>query len=692
MSDLTNPPAAPQMASIPTATAHRADIDGLRAIAVLAILFFHAEFRWMPGGFRGVDMFFVVSGYLITGILLREHAAGSFSLLGFYERRVRRIIPALFAMLLAVTVAAYVVLMPIDLRVFGQNLVAIVLFASNVLFWRRGGGTDFYFEPSAHLNPVLHTWSLGVEEQFYLLFPLILWLVWRVGRRHVLATVWVIALASFLYSSLIDGEWGLGLPPLREANFYLLPSRAWQLMVGSVVAALVHRRPVNREGWWPVAAVSIGFALVAYSLLTYNTTDYRFPSVFALPATVGTAWLLMYGPLGWVGRLLGWRPLVVVGLISYSAYLWHQPIFAFGHYLALDAALSGPTAVALCVVSLGGAWLSWRFIESPFRDRRWLSRRTLFGSAAFAAVVLVGVGLSLGLSRRVPTVGRLVGSTGLLETLTTSALPGTAMRDCAPGAPESPGCLLAPSLDTPARFLVIGDSHAGALLPAFRRVSELTGQQGRLITLRLCPPLLDVYAAEEHGCLALQRSALDYATRAHVTDVFLVARWAGYTDGDYRGSFDGFLSQPSWTLPRSRLGARAALVDGLRRSVDAYTAIGATVHIVAQVPLQQHRPIGIYLQSLLRADPDFVRRMSVGQEQHRRLQGYVSSVFAEYRERPQVTILDLQDALCADGVCLVGTPEQSYYWDDNHLSTAGSLHIAGALARASGLPLPAGAR
>ena len=668
------------------ASQHRPDIDGLRAIAVLAILFFHAEFRWALGGFRGVDMFFVISGFLITGILLREQSAGRFSLASFYERRARRILPALFVTLAWVTCVAYWLLMPVDLRVFGQTLTAIVVFASNVLFWKRAGGTDFYFEPSAHLNPLLHTWSLGVEEQFYLVFPLLLWLVWRFWPSRVLAVMVSLALTSFIFSSLIDGEWGLGMPAYREANFYLLPSRVWQLGLGAIVACLAHRDDLRGlDGPRRTLMAWTGLALVAYSLLAYDVSDYRFPSIWALPATIGTALVLAFGQGTSAGRVLSLRPLVAIGLISYSVYLWHQPLFAFAHYVSLSAGLSGAVTWSLCGASLVIAWASWRLVETPFRSRARVSRAALVGPSVVGAVLLVSAGLAMAFMKAPPLLGRLVASQGLLDTLTTSALPGTAMRDCAVGTLADVGCALDPSSSARPRVLVFGDSHAGALLPAFRRLSQDASVQGRLVALRLCPPLLDVLAVEETACLALQTRVLEFARRERVSDVFLVARWAGYTDGDYDGHLDGYLSQKSATLPRSRAGARSAIVDGLKRTVDAYRAIGATVYLVPQVPLQVYRPLGIYLQALVRPNGGaFIRRVSVTQAQDQQLQSFMTSVFATYVGQPGVRVVDLRGPLCADGICPVGDLEHSFYWDESHLNNVGAARVTDTLIRESG--------
>ena len=629
-------------------------------------------------------MFFVISGFLITGILLREMASGTFTLARFYERRARRILPALFAMLAVVGAAAYWLMLPADLRLFAQNVTAIVLFSSNILFWKRAGGFDFYFEPSAQLNPLLHTWSLGVEEQFYFIFPALVLLTWRFFRRWLFPVIVLTVLASFLLSSMIDGHWGLGFREQKEANFYLLPTRAWQLMLGAMVAFYSFRSKNGdrQRGVVPNVVAGAGLAMIVYSMLVYTTRDVYFPSVWALPATIGTALILAFGDGTLAGRLLALRPLAVIGLISYSAYLWHQPMFAFSHYLSLDEGLATSTELALCAASLVIAWTSWRFIESPFRDRRRVSPPVILGVSFAGTASFLALALSLALMKQPPARGHLLSSPELLATLTTTALPAS-MRECAfDPAGSQVGCELNAAVAGPAKFVVIGDSHAGALRPAFRQLSQQTNQPGRLVVMRGCPPLIGVYAELEEACLAMQPAVLDYVRREHIQRVFLVARWAGYTDGDYAGKLDVFLSEASWKQPRSQQSSRAAIVDGLKRTIDAYTQSGISIDIVAQVPQQVHRPLGIYLQALLRRDAQgFLHEASVTQARHAGLQAFMSETFSAYRASDRVKLIDLAGALCAGGVCAVGTSNQSYYWDMNHLSEAGALHVSDELRR-----------
>lgn len=338
----------------PAAAAYRREIDGLRAIAVMAVIVAHSGLGWLPGGFAGVDVFFVISGYLITGILLRELASDSFSFRRFYARRARRILPALFVMLAVCWVAAAFLMTPSQFKDHALAQASTVIFLSNAYFWSLFG----YFSPNAAEQPLLHTWSLAVEEQFYLLFPLLLLLLWRLGRmRAVAAGVVLMALLSLAVS-----EWGWRHKP--EANYFFSLSRFWELLAGSLCAAIERRRPPT----WPVLAW-VGLALLLGSLVLLNES-LPFPSVYALAPVAGTALLLLHARAGTgVAQLLSWPGLTGVGLISYSAYLWHQPVFALAH---LRGWLHGGSAglwvsLALIALVLLLGWLSWRLVELPWR-------------------------------------------------------------------------------------------------------------------------------------------------------------------------------------------------------------------------------------------------------------------------------------------------------------------------------------
>lgn len=336
---------------------YRREIDGLRALAVAPVIFFHAGLPFFSGGFVGVDIFFVISGYLITSILLAEKDAGTFSLRGFYERRARRILPALFVVMVVCAPAAYQLLLPSDLEAFARSVLATSLFSSNFLFWSESG----YFDSSAELKPLLHTWSLAVEEQYYLLFPLLMMVGWRLRRRTLVLSLVVIAALS-----LGMAHWGATRNP--SATFFLLPTRAWELLFGSLLAIYMAggdkiRTRAGRELGGLMGLGMIGYAVFSFDKLT------PFPSLYALVPVTGAALIILCAtPQTSVGRLLALPPLVGMGLISYSAYLWHQPIFAFARYRSPDELdISEITILILATIAL--AYLTWKFVELAFRRR-----------------------------------------------------------------------------------------------------------------------------------------------------------------------------------------------------------------------------------------------------------------------------------------------------------------------------------
>lgn len=339
--------------------AYRPEIDGLRAIAVMSVLFFHAGFEFLPAGYIGVDIFFVISGFLITSIILREKEKEKFSLVRFYERRARRILPALFFMLVATLPLAWWLLLPAELEKYAQSLISVVLFVSNFYFWLE---TD-YFGQTADQIPLLHTWSLGVEEQYYIFFPLIIMILWRFGYKRVL-----MAVAAIAFISLALSQWGSSQKP--DANFYLVPMRAWELLIGSLIAFSRDKPAILFSKRKQNILSLLGLVLVFISLRFYDK-ETPFPSVYALVPTIGAGLILAFSREGTVSsKILSAKPLVWIGLISYSTYLWHQPLFVFARAYSVDGIYElGYSVLILCSLVCG--WFSWRFIESPFRYKRY---------------------------------------------------------------------------------------------------------------------------------------------------------------------------------------------------------------------------------------------------------------------------------------------------------------------------------
>lgn len=368
---------------------YRREIDGLRSFAVLPVIFFHAGFSIFSGGYVGVDVFFVISGYLITTIIVSEKESDSFSIVKFYERRARRILPALFFVVLVSLPFAWAWMLPEELTDYSRSLVAVAAFSSNILFWLESG----YFESAAELKPFLHTWSLAVEEQYYLFFPLLIVLLWRFGNRVICWTLLALGAASLLTAQLLSGVY-------PSANFYLLPSRLWELLIGSLIAIFLFRdirvwpAPGDRRYQSIAEAASLlGLLLILYAVFFF-TAETPFPSLYTLVPTIGTGLIIVFASdKTLVGKMLSFKPLVGIGLVSYSAYLWHQPLFAFARLRSIgepDHLLMG----FLGLLSLILAFFSWKYVEQPFRDKRTFSRERIFQGAFAASILVLALGLS----------------------------------------------------------------------------------------------------------------------------------------------------------------------------------------------------------------------------------------------------------------------------------------------------------
>jgi peptidoglycan/LPS O-acetylase OafA/YrhL len=359
---------------------YRKEIDGLRALAVMPVILFHAGFEMFSGGFVGVDIFFVISGYLITAIILVELAQGKFSIASFYERRARRILPALFLVMIVCIPFAWLLLSPADLSSFSKSLVAVALFLSNIFFWRDGG----YFETVAELKPLLHTWSLAVEEQYYVLFPLFLMLFWKLGQRWIL-----FMLALVFVTSLALAQWALYARP--DAAFYLLPTRSWELLMGAFTA--FYLSSTNRIDLGKVVgevAGGFGVFLIFYAVFNYSKST-PFPGVYALIPTIGTVLIILFATQHtYVGKFVGNRVFVGMGLISYSAYLWHQPVLAFARHGFVN--IDQLAALLLIAFVIFISLLSWKFVEQPFREKMRFSRKFVFSSSVLCTLLFVFVG------------------------------------------------------------------------------------------------------------------------------------------------------------------------------------------------------------------------------------------------------------------------------------------------------------
>lgn len=658
------------------AIAYRPEIDGLRAVAVLPVILFHSGLHVFSGGFVGVDVFFVISGYLITSIILAEMMAGTFSIVTFYERRARRILPSLFVMMLVSLPLAWLILDPPDFKYFSKSLVAVPLFSSNLLFWLESG----YFDAAAELKPLLHTWTLAVEEQYYVFFPLILMLFWKLGRASIVALLAIGASASLIAAQ-------VGASQASSGSFYLLHARAWELLVGSFVAFYFSWRPRAAEAHGAVnqIACAVGLALIVYAVFAFDSST-PFPGLNALVPTMGAALIIVFcTSRTWVGQLLSSRAFVFIGLISYSAYLWHQPVFAF----ARQNTLREPPIwmmLGLAGFSLILAYLSWRYVEQVFRKRNVLTRNRVFamgavGSAMFVAFGLVGY-LNNGFNQRFN-----------IDQGLDREFAETDIRSQCHGNPDSSGngvdfCLfgMANTQTTP-DLAVFGDSHSEALLPAFDAAAKRHGETIVHIGLGGCPPLLGLDVANGNYapgiCTALANREFEYIKSAGIKRVALVARWTMYTDGDYdKAELSRYFLVSDESRIKSREASRQVFTQALERTIEAYRSIGTQIYVVAQVPQQMINPKNLYyrLARQKQAPEDENQQLlddvSVPRAKHDALQRYSRELFMAQSQQGRIKLVSLDNTFCNGKACLIGDGH-SWYQDFNHLNARGAKLIAG---------------
>ena len=360
---------------------YRREIDGLRALAILPIILYHAGIEEFSGGYVGVDIFFVVSGYLISSIILTDLENNNFSIKNFYERRARRILPALYVVLLSSALIAWFLFLPDAMVLFSKSLVAASTFTSNIYFWRTSG----YFDAANELKPLIHTWSLAVEEQYYILFPLLLILFFKIRKKIIAPLLLILLVLSICYSQWLSTRY-------PAFNFYMLPTRIWELLIGALIAIYLKRSISSKNDLVDQIGSFAGLLLITMSVFLY-TDKTPFPGIFALVPTVGAGLIIIFATdKTLIGKLLSTRLFVGIGLISYSAYLWHQPIYAFSREYLIEVSLL--ETLVLTLICFACAYLSWRFIENPFRRINTVSTKKVVIFSVLGSLLFIGIGVA----------------------------------------------------------------------------------------------------------------------------------------------------------------------------------------------------------------------------------------------------------------------------------------------------------
>lgn len=629
---------------------YRREIDGLRALAVLPVLLFHAGVPGFSGGFVGVDVFFVISGFLITSILLQGLSQEHFTLTDFYERRARRILPALFLVMAASLPLAWIFLAPSDLRDFGKSLISVALYGSNFFFWKQSG----YFDTAAELKPMLHTWSLAVEEQYYLLFPLILLVGWHWCRRQ-LGTL----LAGLAIISLIWAELGNVSHP--TATFFLLPSRSWELLAGAL-AALHGARLASRFGaisWLGQAASIAGLAAILVAVIGFNA-DTPFPGLYALiPVGGAVAILLFASSRTLVGRLLGSQLAVGIGLLSYSTYLWHQPLFAFARHASKEP-LHWQMFVLLALASLGLAYLSWRFVERPFRTTGKFTRKSIatFALAGSLCFVLIGIGAQAANELSRFRVGPL--QQGWLKTAQRSPMRE---RCHAMGKNQLPVAQACEYFGQRIEWAVLGDSHAVELAYALATELKASGVGVKHLSSSSCPPSLNADRSDG-GCAKWTQEAIEeLERRPDVKNVVLSYRINKYLWGEHERTYPQLPNMGTAEARDALWADYIALIARLQKA-------GKRVVVVLQAPELGRRITDLAFQSKVHSG-ELVGVLTAWWNRRN------SYVYERLKTLPaEVAVVDPAKMFCDDLNCYATHGGVSLYFDDDHMSVEGARIVA----------------
>ena len=649
---------------------YRPDIDGLRAIAVLAVMLFHFGVPGFSGGYVGVDIFFVISGFLITGIIHREVSENRFSIASFYERRIRRIFPALFAVFIFTLIAGGLIFLPENYQDYSASLLTSTLFMSNILFWLEAG----YFDSASEMKPLLHTWSLSVEEQFYILFPPLLLLISTYGQKKYVPIILGFAILSFFV-----GLWQI--TEDREAAFYLIHTRFWELALGSLLALGLFK-PSSKQVINQTCSV-IGIALILYAV-HFLDKDTLFPGAYALLPCAGTALIIYSGSATLINRLFSFKPIVAIGLISYSLYLWHWPLFVYFNYLTLRA----PDALEISVLfalSFLLAGLSWRYIEQPFRTKPYKHTRGhifLYGISAMLVMVFISniIFTNQGLPIRLPSDTRQY----FTSEYKYQVLENRDIYECLGDKDYNPDgvtdiqndrlCPLGVLKENQSpQFILWGDSHAETLRAGFHQLAKDYNTYGVFAGYGSCPGILNLQRYDDlrDECVTYNQAILDYIQRHDIKHVVLSARWASVTSGK---RYKADANYRIYLDPNRDLSKNPEIFqEKLSQTIKALKEQGRHVYIISSIPEVGHNVFLYYIRS---------QHMNFADLDIQTLRPSLKD-FLERNKLPLDYFETLEDVdvihpykhLCSEGYCSIMAEDTPLYRDNDHLSRHGSLYL-----------------
>lgn len=518
---------------------YRPDIDGLRAFAILAVVIFHAFPTLLSGGFVGVDVFFVISGYLISSIIFKNLESGTFSFYDFYRRRVRRIFPALLLVLATTFTLGWIILLATEFQQLNKHIAAGLGFVQNIILFQESG----YFDVSSELKPLTHLWSLGVEEQFYLAFPIISLFIWRWGRNAL--TIIALMLLASLYLNIVEVSTN------SSAAFFLPQYRFWELLCGSVLAYIVvTRKPVPLSLITSHLASIFGLGLLIASIVFINK-NLQFPGYWAIPPVLGSVLVIASGPKAVINKyIFNNRIAVWIGLISYPLYLWHWPLLTFARII--ESEVPNPqTRIVVILASLGLSWVTYRFVEKPFRAKS--NPRVVFNGLTITAVVFVSVALLTVMNNGFPfrQKDREEFAQSFANTapdwnyFTNNQTAARFRMDCdfydtknffKGKATNIPASSIAPSCYTPTsnkKILLWGDSHVQQLNYGLQHTLPDSVSILQVASSGCSPNIPDKSKTEAEYCRVSNQTALD-VIKKEAPEVVVIAQITGHdTVNDY---------------------------------------------------------------------------------------------------------------------------------------------------------------
>jgi peptidoglycan/LPS O-acetylase OafA/YrhL len=612
---------------------YRSEIDGLRALAILPVIFFHAGFKIFSGGFIGVDIFFVISGYLITSIIISENNSASFSIIHFYERRARRILPALFFVMLVCLPFAWLWLLPEDMKSFCHSLITVPTFLSNFLFWKTSG----YFDIAAELKPLLHTWSLAVEEQYYLLFPLLMIIIWQFGRKII-----VTLLLTLLVASLGLAQWASVTKP--DAAYYLLLTRGWEILLGSIVAFyLSSSQFIYPSERLQQVGSAIGLAFIGYAIFAFDSQT-PFPGLYALIPTLGAALIIIYAhPSTIVGRLLSTKWSVGLGLGSYSAYLWHQPVLAFARHRSSEDLSLSLTILLLALIAVL-TFFTWKYIEAPFRKRGHFNRGQIFTWSILAASAFITIGIAghitQGFEKRFTFISAYEGDIGhtdfynYLDNKFFLCAPRSIAND--PQNKVTFRCLQSKQ-NSDIDIALIGDSHAEHL---FLGIAQTLSNKNVLLHARGSYPSID-----SHDFQNIYQYILDTSS---IHTVIITAHWISRID----------------MIPKN-----TSLEKELSKTIGLLIQKGKKVYLFDDVPKFSFPPerckymVESLGKTICTIPKDSVLRSELS---------YSGDLKSIVRNNPKLIYFEPKDIFCNNINCSMIKNDILMYRDNNHLNIMGS--------------------